>query len=72
MLSIVLNKKPKTSYYTESNGKVIKDIITLDGDDWLFTNHKVVDTTPTEEDFKRTVANFLSWRISPIMGCETI
>ena len=67
VLALVLGKRPKTSYYTEANGKVIKDTITLNGDDWLFTNHKKINTTPTEEDFKRTVANFLSWKVSNLM-----
>lgn len=67
VLALVLGKKPKTQYYTESNGKVIKDCITLNGDDWLFTQHQVIDTTPTEEDFKRTVANYLSWKVSQLM-----
>lgn len=65
--AIVLGKKPKTSYYTEDNGLVIKDTITLNGDDWLFTQHQKIDTTPTEEDFKRTVANFLSWKVTQLM-----
>ena len=67
VLALVLGKKPKTSYYTEANGKVIRDTISLNGDDWLFTSHKVVDNTPTEEDFKRTVSNYLSWKISNLM-----
>lgn len=67
VLALVLGKRPKTSYYTEANGKVIKDTITLNGDDWLFTQHQKIDTTPTEEDFKRTVANFLSWKVSNLM-----
>ena len=67
VLAIVLNKKPKTEYYTESNGKVIKDTITLNGDDWLFTQHQKIDTTPTEEDFKKTVANYLSWKVNQLM-----
>ena len=71
VLSIVLGKKPKTSYYTEANGKVIKDCITLNGDDWLFTQHQKIDTTPTEEDFKKTVADYLSWKVSQLMkGAE--
>ena len=65
--AIVLGKKPKTSYYTEENGLVIKDTITLNGDDWLFTQHQEIDTIPTEEDFKNTVANFLSWRVSTLL-----
>ena len=68
VLALVLGKRPKTSYYTEANGKVIKDTITLNGDDWLFTNHKIVDTTPTDEDFKKCVADYLSWKISAIMS----
>lgn len=67
VLAHVLGKKPKTQYYTESNGKIIKDCITLEGNDWLFTQHQVIDTTPTEEDFKETVANYLSWRVSQLM-----
>lgn len=67
VLAIVLGKKPKTSYYTEANGTVIKDTITLNGNDWLFTQHQKIDTTPTEEDFKRTVANYLSWKVSNLM-----
>ena len=67
VLAIVLGKKPKTSYYTETNGTVIKDTITLNGDDWLFAQHQKIDTMPTEEDFKRTVANYLSWKVSNLM-----
>ena len=67
VLALVLGKRPKTSYYTEANGKVIIDTISLNGDDWLFTQHQKIDTTSTEEDFKRTVANFLSWKVSNLM-----
>lgn len=67
VLAHVLGKKPKTLYYTESNGKLIKDCITLKGDDWLFTQHQVIDTTPTEDDFRKTVANYLSWKVSQLM-----
>ena len=68
--AIVLGKKPKTNYYTEENGLVIKDTITLNGNDWLFTQHQKINTTPTEEDFKNTVANYLSWKVSQLMKGE--
>lgn len=67
VLAHVLGKKPKTQYYTESNGKVIKDCITLEGNDWLFTQHQVIDTTTTEENFKRTVGNYLGQKVSNLM-----
>lgn len=66
-LAHVLGKKPRTQYYTEENGKLIRDTITLNGDDWLFTQHQVVDTRPTEEDFKKVVADYLSWKVSQLM-----
>ena len=67
VLALTTGKMPKTHYYTEENGKVIKDCITLDGNDWLFIQHQKIDTTPTEEDFKRTVADYLSWKVSQLM-----
>lgn len=65
--AIVLGKMPKTHYYTEANEKVIRDTISLNGDDWTFNQHKKIDTTPTEEDFKKTVADYLAWKVSAIL-----
>lgn len=66
VIDIVLHKKPKTNFYKEGE-TVIKDTITLEGNDWTFSQHRKIDTTPTEEDFKRTVANYLSWKVSNLM-----
>jgi len=65
--AIVLGKKPKTNYYTEANGLVIKDTISLKGNDWTFAQHKKLDLTPTEEDFKKTVADYLAWKVSQVI-----
>lgn len=67
VLAHVLGKKAKTQYYTEANGKIIKDTISLKGNDWNFNQHQKIDTTPTEEDFKKTVADYLSWKVSQLM-----
>lgn len=67
VIAHVLGKKPKTTYYTEANGKIIKDCITLEGNDFLFTQHQVINTTPVIEDFKKTVADYLSFRVSQLM-----
>jgi len=68
--AICLNKKTKTSYYTEANGLVIQDTISLEGNDWTFNQHKKIDTAPTEEDFKKTVANYLAWKVGAILKGE--
>ena len=68
--AICLGKKPKTDYYTEANGLVIRDTISLKGNDWTFNQHKKIDTTPTEEDFKKTVADYLAWKVSGILRGE--
>ena len=65
--AIILGKMPKTQYYTEANGKVIKGTISFSGKDWCFSQHKKIDTRPTEEDFKKTVAEYLSWKVSQII-----
>jgi type I restriction-modification system DNA methylase subunit len=67
LAAIVLGKKPKTHYYTEANGTVLHDTVTLNGDDWLFTQHQTIDTTPTEDDFKKTVADYLSFKVTQLM-----
>ena len=68
--AIILGKKPKTEYYTRENGLYIEDTITLKGDDWCFSQHKKIDTKPTEEDFKKTVAEYLSWKVGQIIKGE--
>lgn len=65
--AILLGKMPKTKYYTEENGKVIKDVISFSGEDWCFSQHKVIDTRPTDEDFRKTVAEYLSWKVGQII-----
>lgn len=70
--AICLGKKPKTNYYTEANGKIIKDTISLSGNDWTFQNHRKIDTTPTEADFRKTVSDYLSFRVSQILKGEGV
>ena len=70
LVDIVLNRKPKTSYYTEANGLVVKDTITLNGNDWTYSQHRKIDTRPTEADFRRTVSDYLSWKISTLIKSE--
>ena len=67
VLAHVLGKKPKTTYYTEANGKVIHDTISLNGDDWLFVQHQSLDGVPTEDDFKAVIADYLSWKVGSLM-----
>ena len=68
--AICLGKKPKADYYTEQNGLIIKDTISLEGNDWTFNQHRKIDTTPTEEDFKKTVSDYLAWKVAAILKGE--
>lgn len=65
--ALVLGKRPKTNYYTKENGLYIEDTISLEGDDWTFSQHKKIDTTPKLEDFKKTVADYLEWKVSTLL-----
>ena len=68
--AIILGEKPKTNYYSRENGNIIEDTISLDGNDWTFNQHKKINIMPTDEDFKRTVADFLAWKVSSILKGE--
>jgi type I restriction enzyme M protein len=68
--ALCMGKRPKTSYYTEANGKLIRDTVSLDGDDWTFNQHRVIDTTPTRDDFKKVVADYLAWKVGAILRGE--
>lgn len=68
--AIVLGKKKETNYYTKENGLFIEDTIGLEGNDWTFAQHKKIDLTPTEEDFKKTVADYLAWKVASVIKKE--
>ena len=64
IVDIVLNRKKKTNYL---DGCVIEDTISLNGKDWTYSQHRKIDTTPTEADFRKTVADYLSWKVSTVI-----
>lgn len=49
------------------NKQVFDDQITDAGNDWNFEQHQVIDYTPTEEDFMKTVGDYLSWEVSQLL-----
>lgn len=67
VLDIILNRKKATNFYTEENGLIIKDTVSLDGNDWTFAQHVKVDLVPTPADFKKTVGDYLSWKVSTLL-----
>ena len=68
--ALVLGKRPKTNYYTKENGLYIEDTISLEGNDWTYSQHKKIDTIPKFEDFKKTISKYLAWKISSILNEE--
>lgn len=67
VVDIVLGNKKSTNYF---DGCVIEDTISLNGDDWTYSQHKKIDTVPTEADFKKTVKDYLSWKVSTLIQEE--
>lgn len=70
LCAIVLGQKKQSAYYTAENGCLIEDVISLKGNDWTYGQHHKVDTMPTEADFRKTVADYLSWKVSALMKEE--
>ena len=67
IVDIVLNRKKKTHYFDDC---VIEDTINLEGKDWTYSQHCKIDTIPNEDDFRKTVAEYLSWKVSMLMKEE--
>lgn len=49
------------------NEVYIEDFISPSGADWNFDQHKIIDSKPTLEDFKKTVSDYLAWEVSNIL-----
>lgn len=47
--------------------QVVMDVITDKGNDWNYDLHQKNDSTPTIEDFKETVSDYLAWEVSNIL-----
>lgn len=45
----------------------IEDFITNSGADWNFDQHKNIDTKPAFDDFRKTVAEYLSWEVEQLI-----
>lgn len=60
----MLDREPKTSYLKDC---INLDKISLDGNDWTVDKHKKIDPIPQETDFRKTVADYLSWKVSTIL-----
>ena len=57
------NKEP--NYYKDN---IIRDKINMNCASFNYSGHIKIDTTPTEEDFKKTVNQYLSWKISAMLS----
>ena len=55
-------------YFTKE--EYIEDTITLDGNDWTFSQHKKINTIPTEADYMKVVSDYLAWEVGQILRNE--
>jgi type I restriction enzyme M protein len=45
----------------------VEDFISNSGADWNFDQHKNIDTKPTFDDIRKTVANYLAWEVDQLL-----
>lgn len=60
----IINGNKEPNYYKNN---IIRDNINMNCDSLNYSGHIKIDTTPTEEDFKKTVREYLRWKYSAIM-----
>ena len=67
LVDIVLHRKKETDFLKDN---VIEDTISLEGNDWTYSQHVKLDIKPTINDFKKTVKDYLSWKVSQLIQNE--
>jgi len=70
VLDFVLNRKKVDDLVYFSQEEFFEDKISLEGNDWTVNQHKKYDMTPTVEDFKEVISNYLSWKVSSVLRGE--
>ena len=64
--AIVVKKAPIEEELAAAQ-KVYDDIFNRIGADWTYGQHRKIDTVPTEADFRKTVSDYLSWKIGTLI-----
>lgn len=68
IVNLVLYGKTYLHYFTDE--QYIEDTISLDGNDWTFSQHIKLNTIPTEDDFRATIKEYLGWKVSAVLRGE--
>jgi len=68
VVDLVNYGKSYLKYFTED--EYIEAAITLNGNDWTFSQHKKIDTIPTEADFMKVVSEYFAWEVVQILRGE--
>lgn len=60
-------KNAKVEANWDLDAVYVEDFITKSGADWNFDQHKTIDTQPTFDDFRKTVADYLAWEVDQLL-----
>ena len=67
IVRIVRGQEVNPKFYILGENYFVDCINPQAGNDWNVNQHKKIDTTPTFDDFRNTVANHLAWEVDTIM-----
>lgn len=65
--NVVCHGSDYLHYYKEC---FVEDTITLNGNDWTYSQHRKISTIPTHEDFAKVVKDYLAWRVGEVIKQE--
>jgi hypothetical protein len=65
--AIVTGRKRDTNYYPLGELYFEDTIDPTTGNDWNFDQHIRIDTKPTLDDFRKTVADYLAWEVDQLL-----
>lgn len=65
VVDIILDKSKKTDYFKLNDNYYKGTIDPRNGNDWNY--NKKIDTTPTENDLRKVIGDYLTWEISQVL-----
>ena len=65
IVNLVLYGKKYLHYFKDKD--YVEDTISLEGNDWTYAQHKIINPIPSDEEFESTIREYLSWKISHVI-----
>jgi hypothetical protein len=65
IVNLVLYGNKYLNYFKDKD--YVEDTITLNGNDWTYAQHKIINPIPSDDEFESTMRDYLGWKIAHVI-----